>query len=153
MAEQEHTNRSSQGEQTDEVMRSKMLHIMFTRVPFNTALNITLEEAAPDGVTLRMPFSETVDNSGGTYHGGAVAALMDNAGAAAVWAGHDFSQGTRASTVSMAINYVGAGRTSDLIARARCVRRAKELNFTEIQIESDDGRPVASGVLVYRIAP
>jgi uncharacterized protein (TIGR00369 family) len=125
---------------------------MFSKVPFTTALQITLEEHGPDGVVLRMPYTDLVDNAGGTFHGGAVATLMDNAGAAAVWAGHEYAKGVRASTVSMTINYTGAGKDSDLLARARCVRRAKELNFTEIEIETEDGRSVASGVLVYRIA-
>jgi uncharacterized protein (TIGR00369 family) len=125
---------------------------MFTKVPFTAALGIVLQEASPDGVVLRMPYSDLVDNASGTFHGGAVATLVDNAGAAAVWAGHDYSRGTKASTVSLTVNYLGAGRDSDLIARARCVRRARELNFVEIEVAGEDGRRVASGVLVYRIA-
>jgi uncharacterized protein (TIGR00369 family) len=136
---------------TDEERRVKSLRYMFTKVPFTIALGIVLEEASPDGVVVRMPYSDLIDNAGGTFHGGAVTTLVDNAGAAAVWAGHDYSKGTRASTVSLTVNFVGAGRTGDLVARARCVRRARELNFAEIAVESSDGRPVASAVLVYRI--
>ena len=132
--------------------RSKSLHYMFSKVPFTSSLGIELVDWSDDGVTLRMPYSELVDNAGGTFHGGAVAALLDNAGAAAVWAGHDYSKGTNASTVSLTINYLGAGRGEDLIAKAHCVRRARDLNFAEIDVSSADGRPVASGVLVYRIA-
>jgi hypothetical protein len=47
----------------------------------------------------------------------------------------------------------GAGRDRDLLATAKVVRRAKELSFAEISIATDEGRPVASGVLVYRIVP
>lgn len=132
--------------------RLKSLRYMFAKVPFTRALGIELIDWSETGVILRMPYSELVDNAGGTFHGGAVAALLDNAGAAAVWAGHDYSKGTKASTVSLTINYLGAGRDQDLIAQARCVRRARELNFVEIDVRSADGRPVASGVLVYRIA-
>jgi uncharacterized protein (TIGR00369 family) len=137
----------------DDERRSKSLRYMFTKVPFSAALGIVLEESSPDGVVVRMPYSDLVDNASGTFHGGAVATLVDNAGAAAVWAGHDYSRGTTASTVSMTVNYLGAGRDRDLIARAHCVRRARELNFVEIEVASEDGRPVASGMLVYRIAP
>ena len=132
--------------------RAAALNIMFTASPFITALGMELVSHHPeDGVKVRMPFGGTVDNGGGTPHGGAVASLLDTAGAAAVWAGHDFANGGRASTVSMSINYVGAGRDRDLLATAKVVRRAKELSFAEISIATDEGRPVASGVLVYRI--
>jgi uncharacterized protein (TIGR00369 family) len=140
-------------EPTDEERRSRSLRYMFAKVPFITALGIILEEASPEGVVLRMPYSDLVDNASRTFHGGAVATLVDSAAAAAVWAGHDYSKGTKASTVSMTVNYVGAGRDSDLIARARCVRRAQELNFVEVGVAAEDDRAVASSVVVYRIAP
>ena len=136
----------------NEERRAKSLRYMFSKVPFTTALRIELVEWGPDGVVLRMPYTELVDNAGGTFHGGAVATLLDNAGAAAVWAGHDYSKGTSASTVSLSINYLGSGRGQELIARATCLRRARELNFVDIDVKGADGKPVANGVLVYRIA-
>lgn len=139
----------------NEAMRAGALRIMFSGSPFITALGMELVsvDEGGDGVTVRMPFSGTVDNGGGTPHGGAIASLVDTAGAAAVWAGHDFANGSKASTVSLTVNFVGAGRDRDLVATARVVRRAKELAFAEISVATDEGRAVASGVLVYRIVP
>jgi uncharacterized protein (TIGR00369 family) len=133
--------------------RERSLHYMFSKVPFTRALQLELLEWSEDGVIVRMPYQDLIDNGGHTSHGGAVAALMDNAGAAAVWAGHDYAKGTRSSTVSLTVNFVGATKDGPVIATARCVRRAKELNFVEVSAESQDGRPIASGVMVYRIAP
>jgi uncharacterized protein (TIGR00369 family) len=83
--------------------------------------------------------------------GGVIAAAMDTTGAAAAWANHDFEKGKRASTISMTINYVGAAKRSDLICRARTVRRRKELTFTEITAADADGNVVAHAVQTYRL--
>ena len=81
-----------------------------------------------------------------------IAALMDTAGAAAVWAGHDYDKGLRASTVSMTVNYVGRAQ-GDLLATARCVKRGRDLHFSEIRVDDTNGTLVATGTLVYRIVP
>ncbi|MFM7224635.1 MAG: PaaI family thioesterase [Actinomycetota bacterium] len=117
---------------------------------FIRTLGITVEEWSPDGVALRVPFAEQLTNDGREYHGGVIGALVDTTGAAAVWAGHDFDKGLRASTVSMTVNYCGRAR-GDLVGRARCVRRGRDLSFAEIRIEDEAGTLVATGSLVYRI--
>lgn len=124
-----------------------------TRTPYIGGLRILIEEWSPEGVRLRLPFDEHLTNDGHAYHGGVVASLVDTSGAAAVWAGHDFDKGMRAATVSMTVNYTGAGRDSDLLADAVCVKRGKDLAFSEIRVHDPDGRGVATATLVYRIVP
>ena len=85
---------------------------------FIKGLGVTVERWTDDEVELRVPFSEHLTNDGKEYHGGVIAALIDTTGAAAVWAGHDFDKGLRASTVSMAVNYTGRAQ-GDLHAIAR----------------------------------
>lgn len=133
----------------------RSLRYMFSKVPFITALGLELVEWAEqeDHVVVRMPVNALADNGGGTPHGGAIATLLDTTGAAAVWNGHDYERGTRGSTVSMTVNYLGAARGEAVIATGRCVRRARELNFATIDAVSESGRPVASAVLTYRIVP
>lgn len=121
------------------------------KTPYIKGLGIVIERWEPDGVRLRLPFAPALTNDGSAHHGGAVASLMDTAGAAAVWAGHDFDKGMRAATISMTINYVGAGRGTDLVAAAVCVKRGKDLAFSEIHVGDPDGRGIATGTLVYRI--
>ncbi|MBM3673969.1 MAG: PaaI family thioesterase [Actinobacteria bacterium] len=123
------------------------------KTPYIKGLGIVIERWEPEGVLLRLPFSEALTNDGTAHHGGAVASLMDTAGAGAVWAGHDFDKGMRAATVSMTVNYVGAGRGTDLLAEAVCVKRGKDLAFSEIHVSDADGRGIATGTLVYRIVP
>jgi uncharacterized protein (TIGR00369 family) len=132
-------------------LREKMREIM-TGTNFIASLGVVADEWSPDGVTLRVPFAERLTNDGKEYHGGVISALLDTAGAGAVWAGHDFDKGMRASTVSMTVNYCGRAR-GDLVAHARCMRRGRDLAFSEIRIEDAEGALVATGTLVYRIVP
>lgn len=124
---------------------------IFPKTPFIGGMGMTFEVYEPDHVRMRLPFREDLTNDGVVYHGGVVAALIDTTGAAAAWSNHDFDRGSKASTVSMTVNYVGAARQSDLLCTARTVRRARELIFLEIEATDADGRVVASAVQTYRI--
>jgi uncharacterized protein (TIGR00369 family) len=132
-------------------VRRRAVPEMMMKTPFLASLGVVVERYEPDDVRLRLPFREDLTNDGTYYHGGVVAAVMDTAGAAAAWSNHDFDKGVRASTVGMAIQYVGACRRSDLIALARTVRRGRELTFTELTATDADGNVVAHGVQTYRI--
>ena len=119
--------------------------------PYLSTLGLVFDEYEPDHVTARLAFREDLTNDGASYHGGVIAAAMDTAGAAAAWSNHDFGKGTRASTVAMSVQYVGAARRSDLVCRARVVRRVRELIFTEITATDEAGAHVAHAVQTYRI--
>lgn len=121
------------------------------RTPFLASLGIVFERYEPDSATIRLPFREDLTNDGTYFHGGVIASVIDTAGAASAWSNHDFDKGTRASTVAMSIQYVGAAKRSDLLCHARTVRRGKELTFTEITATDADGNVVAHAVQTYRI--
>lgn len=123
----------------------------FMATPFMSGIGLGFDQYEPDDVVVRLPFREDLTNDGSYYHGGVIATAIDTAGAAAAWSNHDFSRGTRASTVSMAVQYVGAARQSDLLCHARTVKRGKELTFTEITASDAEGRVVAHAVQTYRI--
>lgn len=137
----------------EQASRRAYLRESMVKTPYISSLEISIELWTEEGARLRLPFSPQLTNDGSAFHGGAVAALMDTAGAAAVWAGHDFDKGVRAATVSMTINYLGATARADLVADAVCVRRGRDLHFSEIHVHDDTGKPIATGSLVYRIVP
>ena len=114
-------------------------------------MGVVFDRYDHDDVVLRLPFREDLTNDGTVYHGGVIAAALDTAGAAAAWSNHDFDKGVRASTVSMSVQYVGAAKRSDLICRARTVKRGRELTFTEITATDAEGVPVAHALQTYRI--
>lgn len=131
--------------------RRRAVAELMPATPYLSGLGIVIERYEPDEATIRLPFREDLTNDGTYYHGGVIAAVVDTAGAAAAWSGHDFAKGARASTVAMSIQYVGACKRSDLVCHARAVKRGKELTFTEITATDADGAIVAHAVQTYRI--
>lgn len=138
---------------SDEQQHKRRLAVrdIMPKTPFLAGLGIVFERYEPDEVTIRLPFREDLTNDGVYFHGGVIASVIDTTGAAAAWSNHDFDKGSRASTVAMSIQYVGAAKKSDLICHGRTVRRGKELTFTEITATDSDGRTVAHAVQTYRI--
>ena len=127
------------------------LRDVMPNTPFMGWLGIAFERYEPDDVIIRLPFRDDLTNDSVYFHGGVIASVLDTAGAAAAWSNHDFNKGTRASTVGMTVQYVGAAKRSDLRCHARTVRRRKELIFTEITATDADGEVVAHAVQTYRI--
>lgn len=125
---------------------------VFAKTPFLSWLGLVVERYEPDDVATRLPFRVELSNDGSTYHGGVVGAVIDTTGALAAWSNHDFDRGVRASTVSMALQYVAGSSGVDLLCAAHTVRRARELIFTEITVTDESGRILAHGVQTYRIA-
>jgi uncharacterized protein (TIGR00369 family) len=124
---------------------------VFPKTPYLGWLGIVFDRYQPDDVTIRLPFRHELTNDGTYYHGGVIAAVIDSAGAAAVWSNHDFNKGARASTVAISIQYVGACKQSDLLCHARCIKRGRELSWAEITATDADGNVVAHGIQTYRI--
>ena len=138
--------------EAEQLQRRAAIPAIFARTPFLAWLGLVVERYEPDDVASRLPFRVELTNDGATYHGGVVGAVIDTTGALAAWSNHDFDRGIRASTVSMALQYVAAGSGSDLHCSARTVRRARELIFTEITASDASGKVLAHGLQTYRIA-
>jgi uncharacterized protein (TIGR00369 family) len=136
----------------DQQRRRQAVRELMPATPFLAGLGIVFDRYEPDDVVLRLPFRSDLTNDGTYYHGGVIASAIDTAGAAAAFSNHDFDKGTRASTISMSVQYVGAAKRSDLVCSARTVRRRRELVFTEITATDADGTVVAHAVQTYRIA-
>jgi uncharacterized protein (TIGR00369 family) len=137
--------------ETDQQAHRRAVADLMPTTPYLAWLGIRFDRYEPDDVVLRVPFRHELTNDGTVYHGGVVAAALDTAGAAAAWSNHDFTRGTRASTVSMSVQYVGTAKRSDLLCHAHTVRRGRELIFTEIEARDDQGTVVAHAVQTYRI--
>lgn len=144
------SNKGDTAEREQQAKRQAIAELM-PKTPFLASLGIVIERYQPDDVVIRLPFRPDLTNDGTYYHGGVVASVIDTAGAAAAWSNHDFTKGTRASTISMSVQYVGACKQADLLCHARTVRRGKELIFTEITATDPLDHVVAHAVQTYRI--
>lgn len=120
-------------------------------VAFNRYCRLRVTRWDPDGVEIVLPYTETLSAHEGLFHGGVVSALIDTAGAGAVIAGHDFTKGSRLSTVSMSVQYLAPAEGREAVAYARCVRRGGRLHFADVEVLTD-GRICARGQLVVTIS-
>jgi uncharacterized protein (TIGR00369 family) len=112
-------------------------------VPFNRFCKIVVARWDAEGAELLLPYAEELSAQSGIFHGGIVAALLDTTATGAVMSGHDFSLGSRLTTISMAVQYLSVAPGEDLRAVGRCIRRGRRVNFAEAQAHG-----VASGKLL-----
>jgi uncharacterized protein (TIGR00369 family) len=112
--------------------------------PWVVDLGLRVEEAGPEGATLRLPFSARLTRIGGTLCGQALMALADTA---MVFAVAGASGGFRPmTTVGQTISFLRPIAGADAIATARLLRLGKTLAFGEILIRAHDRDDVAGQV-------
>ena len=119
-----------------------------TRVRFNNLCGIKVLEWTDQTVVMRLPHAEALCNSTDGLHGGVVASLADTCGTAASLAAVG-AEGFIA-TVSMNINYLAAA-TTDLTARAVCIKPGRRLQVAEVLVRDADDKLVAQAVVTTAI--
>jgi uncharacterized protein (TIGR00369 family) len=123
------------------------------RVEFNRACGLQIPTWEPDGVVFALDYRDDLSAHPGMFHGGVVSALIDTCGSGAVMAGHDFRRGSRITTVSMSVQYLGAAPGEGVVAHGRCTRRGRSVNFAEVKVFSAaSNRPIAEGLVASNIA-
>src|SRR4051812_2259287 len=132
--------------------RNELIRAFLPASPFAQQLRLELERLDADGAELRLPYDQALATFGDTVHGGAIASLIDTAGMTAAWGDETPVEQAAGATVSMAVDYVAAARGSDLLAKARVVRRGRSLCFVLVEVADDDGRVVATGQVCHRYA-
>src|SRR5213592_2264205 len=130
--------------------RNELIRSFLPASPFAQQLRLSLEHLDAGGADLRLPYDDGLATFGDTVHGGAIASLIDTAGMAAAWGDEEPTDRAAGATVSMAVDYVSAARGTDLLARARVVRRGRSLCFVQVDVVDDDGRVVATGLVTHR---
>src|SRR5437588_9012618 len=130
--------------------RRELARAFVPHSPFAQKLGLTIERLDADGAELRMPFDPSLATVGDVVHGGAIATLIDTAGVTAAWGDESPAAGLAGATVSLSVDYVAAARSSDVVARARVVRRGRSLCFVVVEAVDDDGRVVATGQVCHR---
>ncbi len=101
--------------EAEQRQRREAMRGVFAKTPFLSWLGLVVERYEPDHLATRLPFRFELSNDGTTYHGGVVGAVIDTTGALAACSNHDFDRGIRASTVSMALQYVAGSSAGDLL--------------------------------------
>ena len=116
-------------------------------IPFSRALGMVVEEVGEGRARISMPWDARLvgDPQTGVIHGGAVSALMDTCGGAAVMS-HPLLAAASA-TIDLRIDYMRAARPGQRItARAECYHVTRTVAFVRATArdEEADAPPVAT---------
>ncbi|MCH2170098.1 PaaI family thioesterase [Myxococcota bacterium] len=117
--------------------------------PFGAALGVEVVSLNDDEAHLRLPFRESNSNPGGALHGG-VAASLCSIGAQALTRRNLGADSGPWHTCVIEVGYLAAAIEESVEARARLLRRGKELCFVEVEVSSERGRAVAHATSTVR---
>ena len=116
---------------------------------YSNALGVQLQDLTDEGAALHLPFIKENSNPGGALHGGVYASLsiIGAQATARQVLGEDVGP---FHTTAFQINYLSAAINEGVSARARLLRRGKELAFVEVTCTSDAGKDVSHATLMIR---
>ena len=123
-------------------------------LPHCRALGIDVESVGDGAATMRMPWSPELvgDPRTSVIHGGAVSALLDTCGGAAVLS-HPRNNAPTA-TIDLRIDYMRSASPGQSVrARAEVYHATKSVAFVRAQAWDDDEQPVASATGAFTFTP
>lgn len=122
-------------------------------IPHAKALSMKVDEIGDGVAVISMPYDTRLvgDTRTGVIHGGAVSALMDTCGGAAVVCHPEAPGGT--ATIDLRIDYMRAAKPGDrLTARAECHHITRNVAFVRaVAMDSDADRPVAMATGAFTV--
>lgn len=110
--------------------------------PLGTRLGVRLQSLGPDHVEVLLPFDPDNVTVQEMVHGGAIATLIDIAGAIGSASNVDPEQRRGGATSSMTVNYLAAANGVDLVATGRVIQRSSRQTVTEVDVRAA-GHPAA----------
>jgi uncharacterized protein (TIGR00369 family) len=104
-----------------------------------------------DGVAVELDLIDSLRGPGGSLHGGAIATLIDVAGASAV----ALRSGRLVATSSSAVSYLSAGRVGPIRAEAVVLRLSKNHGVADVRVYDvgKERRLVAAAHLTLSFLP
>ena len=122
-------------------------------IPHSRRLGMKLEDLTDGRAVISMPYDEALigDPATRVIHGGAVSALMDTAGGAAVMAHPQAGIGT--ATLDLRIDYMRPATPGQTItATAECYHVTRTVAFVRAQAcDADTDRPVATATGAFTV--
>jgi 1,4-dihydroxy-2-naphthoyl-CoA hydrolase len=113
---------------------------LLATIPYSVALGMTLDEATPQLVRGRLPWSPERCTTSGVMHGGAVMSLADTVGA--ICALLNLPAGAGTATVQSATNFFRGVRNGTLHATARPLHVGRSFIAVRTDLTDDQDQPV-----------
>jgi len=117
--------------------------------PYAAALGVELAELSEGALRLALPYRDANANPGKALHGGVAASLCAVGGQALTRASLGPASGPW-HTAALQVNYLSAAIGEALSAQARLLRRGKELCFVEVDVATEEGKPIAHATSAVR---
>lgn len=134
--------------------KSRIAKQFIEAIPHSKALGMQLREIGDGVAVITMPYDRklTGDPDSGVIHGGAVSALMDTCGGAAVMS-HPAGPTTTA-TLDLRIDYMRAATPGQTItARAECFHITRNVAFVRATaMDEDKDNPVATATGAFTVS-
>ncbi|WP_439142135.1 PaaI family thioesterase [Planktotalea sp.] len=122
-------------------------------IPHASALGMELTQIGEGKAEISMPYDLKLvgDPKTGVIHGGAVSALMDTCGGAAVMSHPDAPAGT--ATIDLRIDYMRPATPGHSIrAQAECHHITRSVAFVRaVALDEDDANPVAMATGTFTV--
>ena len=117
---------------------------------FPLLVGFRLDELREDYARIRLPFRSELLQPAGVVHGGVIATLVDSVFVPAIGAG--YPERRRYSTVDLAVQYLGAVTSEDLLAEGWVVKRGRSIVFCAAEVRaSPSGELVATGTATCKV--
>jgi uncharacterized protein (TIGR00369 family) len=116
-------------------------------------LGVTVVDAKPGWVRLRLPVRDVIKNAeGAPVHGGVYSALVDMAVGGALGTLSEASEGgVGQTTLDLNVSYLAGVREGEIFAEGRILRHGRTIAFGEVTISDGAGQTLAVGRATYMI--
>lgn len=133
--------------------RAQLARQFIEAIPHSRALGMSLVDIGDGEAAIEMPYDERLigDPATGVISGGAVSALMDTCGGAAVMCHPRAPLGT--ATIDLRIDYMRAATPGQRIrAEATCYHITRSVAFVRaVALDDDVDRPVATATGTFTV--
>ncbi len=133
--------------------KTKLARQFIEALPHSVMLGMEMQEMDDGVATIKMPYKDELvgDPVTGVIHGGAVSALMDTCGGAAVMCHPENAGGT--ATIDLRIDYMRAATPGQTItAVATCYHVTRSVAFVRaVALDEDKEHPVATATGAFTV--
>ena len=114
-------------------------------------MSIGLREVNRGEATLTLKDREELRNSMGLIQGGILGVLADAAGGVSLYSILSDPLKVAIPTVEFKVNFLRPARGGDLVARGRVVQGGRQIAVCQVEISSEEGVLLATGIFTYMI--